>query len=177
VSRRHITYAIVAVALIAALAADALSLIGRDGGQAGSGRPAPPLEGEVLVPPRATISSLRGRPAALNFWASWCEPCREEAPGFERLAKVLRGRASLVGIDWADDRDAAIAFIDRYGWSFPILRPSDQSFGGRYGIVGLPTTVILDRSGRIVEVLPGPQSAEDVARALGLSAHVSSRYR
>jgi hypothetical protein len=78
----------------------------------------------------------------------------------------------LVGIDWADDRDAAVAFIDRYGWSFPNLRPSDQSLGGPYGLVGLPTTVILDRRGRIAEVLPGPQSAEDVARALGLSAHL-----
>jgi thiol-disulfide isomerase/thioredoxin len=172
VSRRHITYAIVAVALIAALAADGVSLIGREGGKAASGRPAPSLEGEVLVHPRPTIGSLRGRPAALNFWASWCEPCRQEAPGLERLAKALRGRASLVGIDWADDRDAALAFIERYGWSFPILRTSDQNLGGNYGIVGLPTTVILDRRGRIAEVLPGPQSADDIARALGLSADV-----
>jgi cytochrome c biogenesis protein CcmG/thiol:disulfide interchange protein DsbE len=173
VSRRHITYAIVAVALIAALAADGLSLIGREGGNAAAGRPAPPLEGEVLVPPRQTIGSLRGRPVALNFWASWCEPCRQEAPGLERLAKALRGRASLVGIDWEDNRDAALAFIDRYGWSFPILGTSDQSLGGNYGIVGLPTTVILDRGGRITEVLPGPQSAGDIAQALGLSGNAS----
>ncbi len=86
---------------------------------------------------------------------------------------MLRGRASLVGIDWADDRDTAVAFIDRYDWSFPNLRPSGQSIGGLYGVVGLPTTVILDRRGRIAEVLPGPQSAEDIARALGLPAQVS----
>jgi cytochrome c biogenesis protein CcmG/thiol:disulfide interchange protein DsbE len=168
VSRRHLIYAIVGVAVVAALVADALSLLGRGDGAASPGKPAPPLPSEVLVPPRVTVASLRGRSAAINFWASWCEPCRQEAPGFEHLARELRGRASLVGVDWEDDRDAALAFVDRYGWTFPSLRASGGSVGERYGIIGLPTTFVLDRSGRITEVLRGPQTADDIARALGI---------
>jgi cytochrome c biogenesis protein CcmG/thiol:disulfide interchange protein DsbE len=168
VSRRHITYAIVAVVVAAAIGGDALKLFGRGGGAAAPGRPAPPLPGEVLVPPRVTIASLRGKPAAINFWASWCEPCREEAPAFERLARRLRGRAALVGVDWEDDRAAALAFVDRYGWTFPSLRGTAGSVAERYGIFGLPMTFIVDRDGRIAEVLRGPQTAGDIARALGL---------
>ena len=166
-SRRHLIYAIVGIAVVAAFVGDALSLLGR-GDNAAPGKPAPPLPSEVLVPPRVTIASLRGRPAAINFWASWCEPCRQEARGFEHLASELRGRASLVGVDWEDDRDAALAFVDRYGWTFPSLRASGGSVGERYGIIGLPTTFILDRNGQISEVLRGPQTADDIARALGI---------
>lgn len=163
-SRRHLIYAIVAVAVVAALAADAL--LDRGGGSA-AGRPAPPLPGEVLVPPRATLASLRGKPAAIVFWASWCEPCRQEAPGFARLARSLHGRASLVGVDWEDERAAALAFVRRYGWRFPVLRASGLS-GGRYDVIGLPTTLVLDSAGRISSVLRGPQTAADLSRALGL---------
>ena len=150
-SRRQIAYAVIAVVVTAALTADALTLFGGGNGAATPGRPAPPLPSEVLVPPRVTIASLHGRPAAINFWASWCEPCRQEAPAFERLAQELRGRATMVGVDWEDDRDAALAFVSEYGWTFPSLRGSGAGAGEKYGVIGLPMTFILDRDGRIVE--------------------------
>ncbi len=162
-SRRNLAYAIAAVAVIGALA----TLVLLDSGGGPTGRPAAALPREVLVPPRATLASLRGKPAAINFWASWCEPCRQEAPGFERLARRLRGRASLVGVDWEDDRGAALGFIRRYGWTFPVLRAPRGSGGGRYGVIGLPTTLVLDPAGRVAAILRGPQSAADLARALG----------
>jgi cytochrome c biogenesis protein CcmG, thiol:disulfide interchange protein DsbE len=164
-SRRNLAYSIAAVAVGAAIAT--IALFDRGGGAPAPGRLAPELPREVLVPPRATLASLRGRPAAVVFWASWCEPCRQEAPGFARLSHRLRGRASLVGVDWEDERGAALAFVRRYGWRFPVLRASGLS-GGRYDLVGLPTTLILDRSGRIATVLRGPQSAAGLARALRL---------
>lgn len=168
-SRRHLSYAIVAIAVVAAIGGDARALLDGSGSGA-AGQPAPPLPAEVLVPPRVTIDSLRGRPAAINFWASWCEPCRQEAPGFARLSRELRGRASLVGVDWEDERDAALAFIDEYGWSFPIVRASGGELAASYGVVGLPATVILNRVGRISEVLQGPQTANDIERALRIHA-------
>ncbi len=168
-SRRHLSYAIVAIAVVAAIGGDAQALLG-GGGTDAQGKPAPPLPGEVLVPPKVTIDSLRGRPAAINFWASWCLPCRQEAPGLARLSRKLRGRASLVGVDWEDEHDAALAFIDEYGWTFPIVRASGGGLAGSYGVVGLPATIILNPGGRISEVLQGPQTADDVERALGVRA-------
>jgi cytochrome c biogenesis protein CcmG, thiol:disulfide interchange protein DsbE len=167
VRRRQLIYAIVAVAIAAALGAEAL--LDHGGGKL-AGEPAPSLPREVLVPPRVTLDSLRGKPAAINFWASWCDPCRREAPGFERLARRLRGRANLVGVDWEDDRGAALAFVRRYGWTFPSLRTSGGGVWESYGVAGLPTTLVLSRDGRIADVLRGPQTAADVARALGLPA-------
>jgi cytochrome c biogenesis protein CcmG, thiol:disulfide interchange protein DsbE len=160
-SRRSLIYAIGAVAAIGALAGVALL----DNGGAAAGKPLAELPREVLVPPRATLSSLRGRPAAVVFWASWCEPCRQEAPAFAALSHRLHGRASLVGVDWEDEHGDALAFVKRYGWRFPVLRASGVP-GGRYGIVGLPTTLILNPGGRIVSVLRGPQTAAGLSRAL-----------
>lgn len=166
--RSHLTFAIAAAALVAAIGADALSLLGRGESAGPPNRPAPALSGEVLVPPGVTLDSLRGRPAAINFWASWCEPCREEAPVLERLAHRLRGRASLVGLNSQDSRQAALSFIHEYGWTFPVLRASNSGLAGRYGVVGLPATIILDPRGRISRVLQGPQTASAIRRALGL---------
>jgi cytochrome c biogenesis protein CcmG/thiol:disulfide interchange protein DsbE len=130
------------------------------------GRPAPELPNQVLVPPKVDLASLRGKPAILNFWASWCEPCKREAPGLERLGKSLRGRARLVGVDWGDSGEGARAFISRYHWTFPNLRDAGNAVGGRFGLRGLPTTFILDSNGRIAAQLPGPHSADAIERVL-----------
>jgi cytochrome c biogenesis protein CcmG, thiol:disulfide interchange protein DsbE len=154
---------ILALALVAALIAFEVATAG-DGGNAG--KPAPPLPSAVLQPPRTTLASLRGKPALINFWASWCEPCREEAPELERLHRSLGGSAGMVGVDYTDRADAARAFVERYGWSFPVLSDPDGVYGARFGFSGLPTTVVLDPEGRVAETLRGPQSLADFRRAL-----------
>jgi thiol-disulfide isomerase/thioredoxin len=132
-------------------------------------RRAPALPAEVVQPPRATLATLRGRPAAVVFWASWCGPCRKEAPGLARLATRLGTRARLVAVDWSDNAGDARTFVQHYGWRFPVLRDGDGTVGNRYGISGLPTTFILDAQGRIVRQLRGPQTAADIEAALAHS--------
>jgi cytochrome c biogenesis protein CcmG, thiol:disulfide interchange protein DsbE len=122
-------------------------------------RPAPALPQTVLVAPSLRISDLAGRPAIVHFWASWCGPCTKEAPELERLAQQLHGRARLVGVDWSDSRSNASAFIHKHGWTFPILEDDAGRTGTPWGIDGLPTTFLLDRRGRIVKRLTGPQTA------------------
>jgi cytochrome c biogenesis protein CcmG/thiol:disulfide interchange protein DsbE len=137
---------------------------GSSGKQAG--RRAPPLPASVLVPPRATLAALRGKPVAINFWASWCVPCRKEAPALERLARSLDGRAALVGVNWTDRLGAARSWVDDHRWTFPNLRDANGSVGSDYRLSGLPTTFILDSHGRIADVLLGPQSESSLREAL-----------
>ncbi len=147
--------------MAAVVAAELLS-----GSGGGTARAAPPLPRQTLVPPRVTIADLRGRPAAINFWASWCDPCRKEAPGLAALAGSLRGHARLVGVDWSDNATGAQRFIRQYRWRFPNLRDANGASGDAYGIRGLPTTFILNANGRIADVLSGPQNAAAIRRAL-----------
>jgi thiol-disulfide isomerase/thioredoxin len=133
---------------------------------AGSGRSAPRLPTGVLVPPGVDLASLRGKPAAINFWASWCHPCHQEAPALERVAHSLHGRARIVGVDWNDGLSAARSYVSQYELTFPNLVDPDGVAGNAYGLNGLPTTFILDSQGKITNVLRGPQSAGAVLRAL-----------
>jgi cytochrome c biogenesis protein CcmG/thiol:disulfide interchange protein DsbE len=132
-------------------------------------RPAPPLPPSVLQPPRVTVAQLHGRPSLINFWASWCDPCRKEAPELERLQRSLGASASLVGVDYTDRQDAGRSFIHQYGWTFPVLSDPDGVYGARYRLSGLPTTAVLDSRGRIVETLRGPQELSDFRRALSVA--------
>jgi cytochrome c biogenesis protein CcmG, thiol:disulfide interchange protein DsbE len=136
------------------------------GSGAGARKPAPALPAAVLQPPRETLSGLRGKPALINFWASWCDPCRKEAPELERFNRSLGASARLVGVDYTDQNGAAQAFIRQYGWTFPVLSDPNGVYGARYGFSGLPTTVVLDSRGRIAETLRGPQTVSDLRQAL-----------
>jgi cytochrome c biogenesis protein CcmG, thiol:disulfide interchange protein DsbE len=161
--RRAALRALAVVAVVGALI-----LIVVLSGTSGSGtrRAAPQLPSEVLVPPRASLESLRGKPAAVNFWASWCEPCRKETPELERLSRSLHGKAGLIGVDYSDARDSAEAFIREFDVTYPVLRDPDGAVGDRYGVTGLPMTAILDPRGRIVQLVRGPQTQDSVREAL-----------
>jgi cytochrome c biogenesis protein CcmG/thiol:disulfide interchange protein DsbE len=131
-----------------------------------SSRPAPELPSQVLAGPRTDLASLRGQPALVNFWASWCHPCREEAPELKRFDETLGNRGTLVGVDWGDDADNARQFIADSGWRYPILRDPSQKVGTAYGLSGLPTTFVLDADGDIVQTLQGPQTVSTLRQAL-----------
>lgn len=135
-----------------------------NGGDAG--RRPPPLPEKVLQGPKVSLTDLRGHPALIDFWASWCEPCREEAPEIARLGRSLGGTAQVVGIDYTDREDSARSFLQRYGWTFPVLSDPDGIYGAHFGFSGLPTAIVLDSGGRISATLRGPQTLADFRQAL-----------
>ncbi|MFO7571045.1 MAG: TlpA disulfide reductase family protein [Gaiellaceae bacterium] len=109
-----------------------------------------------------TLSSLRGKAVVLNFWASWCIPCKEEAPYLERVWRENRNRdVVVVGLDAKDFRRDARAFAERFDLTFPLVYdgPGDTLAG--FGVTGFPETFVLDREGRVVEVLAGAVNSDD----------------
>jgi thiol-disulfide isomerase/thioredoxin len=153
--------AVIAVGLVAALVAVELAT----SGQGSNAARAPELPSEVLVGPRVGLDSLRGDVAIVNFWASWCEPCKREAPEFARFARGLPAGVRLVGVNWDDSKSAARAFLERYDWRFPNLRDGSDEVGARYRLTGLPATFVIDREGRIAATLRGPQTVAAIGDA------------
>jgi thiol-disulfide isomerase/thioredoxin len=117
------------------------------------------LPSEVLVAPRVSVTEVRGRPAIVHYWASWCAPCEQEAPELATLARRLGARGRLIGVDVSDRRADALSFVRRHGWDFPNLVDGGGAPSQDSELVGLPTTLIVDAAGRVVRTLYGPQTA------------------
>jgi cytochrome c biogenesis protein CcmG/thiol:disulfide interchange protein DsbE len=96
-----------------------------------------------------SLSSTRGSVVVLNFWASWCDPCKDEAPVLNEIARRYDGRAEVIGVDTRDVEGLGRDFAKRYGLTFPLLH-DDGSQYRRWGLTGLPETFVIDREGRVV---------------------------
>ena len=164
--------AIAALALAALAAGLLLRAPGDDVPAVASATPAaerklaPELAGTPLVPPPVRLGALRGKPVVINFWASWCVPCRKEAPELSRFDRDKRARAHLVGVNYEDAKGDALAFLREFQWRFPNVRDPRGELGGRYRLVGLPTTFVVDARGRIARELTGAQTFPKLVRAV-----------
>jgi len=105
----------------------------------------------------ASLADFRGQVVVLNYWASWCDPCRAESPLLERWHQRLSGRGGTVlGIDVMDVSSDARAFVREFGLTYPMLRDAEGATQRSFGIVAYPETIVLDRSGRIAALRRGP---------------------
>lgn len=97
------------------------------------------------------LSRHRGKLVVLNFWASWCPPCREEMPVFSNWQKELQGAGlQVIGVAMDDDRSEVARFLAQYPVSYPIVM-GDAKFAGQFGgVLGLPLTYLIDPQGRVV---------------------------
>jgi cytochrome c biogenesis protein CcmG/thiol:disulfide interchange protein DsbE len=132
------------------------------------GLQAPQFRLSTIDAGETALSDLLGNVTILNFWASWCGPCRAEMPALERLyqAEQRNGLAILAINSTVQDEPAAVsAFAAEYGLTFPILLDRDGAAGRAYGVRALPSTFILDRAGIVRRVLYGGPLSEAVLRA------------
>lgn len=113
-----------------------------------------------------TLRQFAGRPVVVNFWASWCTPCRNEMPVLEAASRHARDEVAFLGIDVNDTRSDAAAFVARVKVTYPIAYDPSGATTGPYGLFGLPTTVFVNRSGTIVGTHAGAFDARTLAAAL-----------
>ncbi len=108
------------------------------------------------------LSSLRGKAVVLNVWASWCGPCKEEAPYLEQVWQQNRHRdLVVVGLDAKDFRADARRFADRYDLSFPLVYDGPGNTIDGYGVTGFPETFVIDRDGKVVAGFAGAVNGDD----------------
>jgi peroxiredoxin len=112
-------------------------------------------------PGKVSLASLHGDAVVLNFWASWCGPCKGEAPVLERAWAQYHDKGVIfLGVDYHDLAPDARKFVVAHGLSFPMLEDGSGAVTGAYGVSQVPETYVLDRSGRIVAHLRGPVTSK-----------------
>jgi peroxiredoxin len=144
------------------------------GGQGATTGPAS-LAGHAA--PSFPVVDLAGRPAALrdyagkvvlmNLWATWCPPCRAEMPDLQRLYQAERKRGLVVlGVDQGEAPARAAAFATSLGVHYPMLADEAQQYGRVYAALGLPTTIVIDRSGKVVQGFDGALTFDQMRSAV-----------
>jgi cytochrome c biogenesis protein CcmG/thiol:disulfide interchange protein DsbE len=182
-SLRNIALAVGAIALVVAV------VIGidqsKESGGAGAGNPesaavdydkaladAPPTlarlyaKGDALIPGgiealHAQLEGVRGYPAVVNVWASWCGPCRFEFPFFQEAVAKYGDRVAFIGLDAEDTDAAARSFLDELPLPYPSVTDPDADSKNEYDLRGFPATAFYDSKGEQVYLRPGPYSSAD----------------
>ena len=132
------------------------------------GRPAPPFRMPALNGTgEIGLERYQGDVLVMNFWASWCGPCRTEEPGLVRLARAYRSRGvAFLGIDYRDDAASARAFEREFRVGFPSVFDPAGRLAFAYRLVGIPTTFVIDEHGRIAYRLVGVLQARVLQAAI-----------
>ena len=104
----------------------------------------------------ASLSSYKGKVVILNFWATWCPPCRSEMPSMETLYQRFKNRGlEILAVDLGEDRDEVQQFINSNRYTFPVLLDAGGKASTQYGVSAIPTTYILDKEGKIIGKIVG----------------------
>jgi cytochrome c biogenesis protein CcmG, thiol:disulfide interchange protein DsbE len=146
------------LAVLAVIGLLGFGLLSKGSATIAVGEPVPDRALPALPGPgQGSIADYRGEWVLVNLWASWCEPCREEAPVLERFHRRYRNRhTTVVGIDVQDNRDDALAFLRDNPTSYPQLRSVGDERSAAFGSTGVPENFLVDPRGRLALIWRGP---------------------
>jgi peroxiredoxin len=133
------------------------------------GQPAPLLALSDLAGQTITLNAYQGRPLIVNFWATWCAPCRDEMPLLQQAYQAYQHAGLIVlGIsqDPEDRRAAVRTYWTQSGWTFPSLLDPDGAVAGRYQVLLLPSTIFINAQGVITAMHRGPITAPQLKQYL-----------
>jgi len=138
---------------------------------------APPVDFNLLdlTGKRVILSGLKGKIVFLNFWATWCSPCREEMPSMQKLYARFKDKDfAMVAVSLNEPASAVKNFFKDYNLTFTALLDSDGELMSPYGIRGIPNTFIIDRDGTIIGKAFGPRKWDD-QKAIALFDHLINK--
>jgi cytochrome c biogenesis protein CcmG, thiol:disulfide interchange protein DsbE len=118
------------------------------------------------APGRLRLASLRGRAVVLNFWASWCYPCKKEAGTLQAASTRWGKRVVVLGVDVNDFKGDARDFMRKHGITYPVVHDNGNVTSPKYGFSLLPETFFVDRRGRVVGHVPGEVDSDDLRRGI-----------
>lgn len=161
--RLKTTAQIVALALVAGLLALLVWQLGHQQHAPRVGAVAPEFTLRKLDGPgKVSLASYRGKPVVLNFWASWCQPCKAEAAVLERDWTSYQARGVVfLGVDYHDLAGDARRFVRAHSLTFTMLKDGSGQVTGSYGVSQVPETYVLNRQGRVIAHLAGPITSSE----------------
>ena len=130
------------------------------------GQPAPDFTLPTLEDTQVSLSQFRGRPVVINFWASWCIPCREEMPELARSYEAHKAEGLMIlgiNLSYADSLSDIEAFVSEFHVTFPILLDAEGVVAGKlYPMPGIPTSIFINRDGTIARVQVGQMTGQEI---------------
>ena len=118
------------------------------------------------------LSDMKGTPVVLNFWASWCPPCKSEMPDFDEIAKEYEGKVVFMMVNLTDGtqetQESAQSFIDSMGYTFPVYFDKDSDAAYKYGIQSIPTTFFIDAKGNLIAYGEGAMDGDTLKRGISM---------
>jgi cytochrome c biogenesis protein CcmG, thiol:disulfide interchange protein DsbE len=129
-------------------------------------RPAPAFHADTIGGKPVDLADYAGKPLVINFFASWCPPCRQDAPRIADLARSYHGRVRVLGVAGDDTRSGVDRFVARYRWHFPILWDPNYDLFTTFGIANQPVTFIVDSQGHLRERFLGPVDLAEARQTL-----------
>jgi cytochrome c biogenesis protein CcmG/thiol:disulfide interchange protein DsbE len=120
------------------------------------GHPAPDFTLTALDGSEVSLSDFRGQPVVLNFWATWCPPCRAEVPALQSVSESLAGEVVILGVSLQESPSTVSQFADEFGISYPVVLDQSAEAYLMYRVRSIPTTFFIDERGVVTEVFSGP---------------------